>query len=98
VSLKTYEKYCKVKWVRSNDINRVIKIKEEYPLSGPERIRKYLLKLNIKLSKNSIYRILLSLNMVDNNKNKKNQRKYVKYEREHRNSIWTGQSIIRMRN
>ena len=42
----------------------------------------------IKVSHNIIYRVLLKYNMVDENHNKKNQRKYVKYERDHSNSLW----------
>ena len=74
--------------LNSKDIEIVKKIRYEYPMSGPERIRKYLRRNGITIAKNNIYRILLSLNMVDNSSNKKNQRKYLKYEREHSNSLW----------
>ena len=78
---------------RTREINdagiEIIKsIRNEYPLSGPERIRKYLKKTGITISKNHIYRILLSLNMVSENDNKKKQRKYVKYGRKHSNTLW----------
>ena len=71
-----------------NEIDLISYIQDKYPLSGPEWIRKYLNKINIKISKNRIYKILLSLNMGNESNNKKNQRKYVKYEREHSNSLW----------
>ena len=61
----------KPKIITDNEIDTVKNIKIKYPLSGPERIRKYLKKINIMISKNTIYKILLSLNMV--NKNKKNR-------------------------
>ena len=57
-------------------------------MSGPERIRKYLKRKGIIIAKNNIYRILVSLNMVDNSSNKKKQRKYIKYERKHSNLLW----------
>ena len=63
-------------------------IYKKYKENGPERIGKYLKKINIIISKNSIYKILLSLNMVNEDKNKKKQRKYVKYERSNSNSLW----------
>ncbi len=78
----------KSKIITDNEIDIVKNIKIKYPLSGPERIRKYLKKINIIISKNTIYKILLSLNMVNEDKNKKKQRKYVKYEREYSNSLW----------
>ena len=78
----------KSKIITDNEIDIVKNIKIKYPLSGPERIRKYLKKINIMISKNTIYKILLSLNMVNEDKNKKKQRKYVKYEREYSNSLW----------
>ncbi len=37
----------------------------------------------MKISHNIIYRILLKYNMVNEDINKKNKRKYVKYEVEH---------------
>ena len=74
--------------LNSKDIETVKKIRYEYPMSGPERIRKYLKRKGIIIAKNNIYRILLSLNMVDNSNNKTKQRKYIKYERKHSNSLW----------
>ena len=74
--------------LNSKDIKTVKKIRYEYPMSGPERIRKYLKRKGIIIAKNNIYRILLSLNMVDNSNNKTKQRKYIKYERKHSNSLW----------
>ncbi len=78
----------KPKIIIDNKIDTVKNIKIKYPLSGSERIGKYLKKINIIISKNSIYKILLSLNMVNEDKNKKKQRKYVKYERSNSNSLW----------
>ncbi len=78
----------KPKIITDNEIDIVKNIKIKYPLSGPERIRKYLKKINIIISKNTIYKILLSLNTVNEDKNKKKQRKYVKYERSNSNSLW----------
>ena len=78
----------KPKIITDNEIDTVKNIKIKYTLSGPERIRKYLKKINIIISKNTIYKILLSLNMVNEDKNKKKQRKYVKYERSNSNSLW----------
>jgi hypothetical protein len=40
-------------------------------MAGPERIRKCLKRKGIKIAKNNIYIILLSLNIVYNRKNKK---------------------------
>jgi len=49
----------KPKEINDNDVIIVKNIKIKYPLSGPERVRKYLKKLNIIMSKNNIYKILL---------------------------------------
>ena len=51
-------------------------------------IENYLMESGINVSHNIIYRVLLKYNMVYENHNKKNQKKYVKYEREHSNSLW----------
>ena len=66
----------------------IIGIRNDYPLSGPMAIENYLMESGIKVSHNIIYRVLLKYNMVDENHNKKKQRKYVKYEREHSNTLW----------
>jgi len=74
--------------LNSKDVETVKKIIYEYPMSGPERVRKYLKRKGIIIAKNNIYRILLKYNMVNEDINKKNQRKYPKYERKHNNSLW----------
>ncbi len=66
----------------------IINIRNNNPLSGPLSIEKYLLNKGIKISHNIIYKVLLKKNMVNEDINKKNQRKYIKYERKHSNSLW----------
>ena len=66
----------------------IIGIRNDYPLSGPMAIENYLMESGIKVSHNIIYRVLLKYNMVDQSMNRKKQRKYAKYEREHSNTLW----------
>ena len=66
----------------------IIGIRNDYLLSGHMAIENYIKESGIKVSHNIIYRVLLKYNMVDENHNKKKQRKYVKYEREHSNTLW----------
>jgi hypothetical protein len=66
----------------------IISIGDNYPLSGPMAIENYLKDSGIKVSHNIIYKVLLKYNMVDQSMNKKKQRKYVKYERKHSNTLW----------
>ena len=78
-----YKTGRKTKSIESNTERLVINIRNNYPLSGPLPIEKYLKNKGITISHNIIYRILLKYNMVNEDINKKNQRKYLKYEREH---------------
>ena len=78
----------KPKSIDSNTEELVINIRDNYPLAGPLPIEKYLKNKGIEISHNIIYRILLKYNMVNEDINKKNQRKYLKYERKHSNSLW----------
>ncbi|SMD30793.1 DDE-type integrase/transposase/recombinase [Picrophilus oshimae] len=83
-----YKTGRKPKIIDKNTENLIINIRNNHPLSGPVAIEKYLIKMGIKVSHNIIYKILLKYNMVNEDLNKKDQRKYVKYEREYSNSLW----------
>ena len=58
----------------------IIRIRDNYQLSGPLAIENYIKESGIKVSYNIMYKVLLKYGMVDENHNKKKQRKYVKYE------------------
>ena len=83
-----YKTGRKTKTIDENTEKSIINIRNNYPLSGPIAIENYLIGAGIKVSHNLIYRVLLKYNMVDGSVNKKKQRKYIKYERKHSNTLW----------
>ena len=66
----------------------VYNMRKEHPGSGALTIEKNLRERGIKISHNKIHRILKEGGMVMENMNKKKQRKWVRWEREHSNSLW----------
>ena len=74
--------------VPENIKEAIYKIRESHPKTGAVTIEKYLKKESIKVSHNKIHEILKEGGMVIEDKNKKRQRKWVRWEREHSNSLW----------
>lgn len=66
----------------------VYDIRKEHPGSGALSIEKHLKEIGIKISHNKIQEILKEGGMVMENLNKKKQRKWIRWEREHSNSLW----------
>jgi transposase InsO family protein/DNA-binding CsgD family transcriptional regulator len=66
----------------------VYETRKEHPGSGALSIEKNLKERGVKISHNKIHEILKEGGMVMENMNKKKQRKWVRWEREHSNSLW----------
>jgi transposase InsO family protein len=66
----------------------VYNMRKEHPGSGALTIEKNLRERGIKISHNKIHSILKEGGMVMEDMNKKKQRKWVRWEREHSNSLW----------
>ena len=68
--------------------DKIYKIRKEHPDIGALGIEKYLKKESIKVSHNKIHEVLKEVGLVMEDMNKKKQRKWVRWEREHSNSLW----------
>jgi len=66
----------------------VYETRKEHPGIGALSIEKNLKEIGVKISHNKIHEILKEGGMVMENMNKKKQRKWVRWEREHSNSLW----------
>ncbi len=67
---------------------KIYKIRKEHPDTGAVAIEKHLKKESIKVSHNKIHEVLKEMGLVMEDMNKKKQRKWVRWEREHSNSLW----------
>jgi putative transposase len=95
-----YEKYKKYGKIIVNDPGRkkdkisedqkdlVLDIRSKYPTAGALAIEHYLKDRSINMTHNKIHRILKEEGMAMDEYNKKKQRKWVRYERKHSNSLW----------
>ena len=68
--------------------DKIYKIRKEHPDTGAVAIEKHLKKESIKVSHNKIHEVLKEMGLVMEDMNKKKQRKWVRWEREHSNSLW----------
>ena len=82
-----YKKGGKKKIIDRDTEMLIIGINDTHPLLGLMAIENYFIDSGIKVSHNIIYRVLLKYGMVDQSKNTKKQRKYVKYERKYSNTL-----------
>lgn len=77
----------KPKPTTKEEIGLIMKIREKSPY-GAISIEKLLNQKDIKISHNRIHRILLEKGLANKEPKKSVRRKWVRYEREHANSLW----------
>lgn len=82
------EKGPKPHWITDEDMQSVMEIRQRHPNAGAIAIEQYLLECGIRIPHNRIHRILIESGMAMEDLNKKKQRKWVRYERKHSNSLW----------
>ena len=71
-----------------NIVSKIIAIRESYPLSGAIAIEEYLRNPGILVSHNRIHQIIKESGMAMEDPSRKKQRKWIRYERKHSNSMW----------
>ena len=67
---------------------KILAVREKYPNAGAIAIENYLLRDGTRISHNRIHDFLKETGMAMEEPNKKKQRKWVRYERRHSNSLW----------
>lgn len=78
----------KPKEISEEEVNLVKKTYEEYHKPGAVNLEKILKDKKIYIPHNRIHRILLQEGLAKEQIAKKRKRKYCRYERRHRNSLW----------
>ncbi|AKA49290.1 hypothetical protein IX51_09445 [uncultured archaeon] len=82
------EKGPKPHQITDAEIQAVMEARQRHPNAGAIAIENYLMENGLMISHNRIHRILIESGMAMEDPNKKKQRKWVRYERKHSNSLW----------
>ena len=69
-------------------VDQILAVRDKHPLAGAIAIEEYLRNRSIMIPHNTIHRILMESGMAMDQPNKKKQRKWVRFERKHSNSMW----------
>jgi putative transposase len=78
----------KPKPIQQEEKQRILAMKERHPLSGANTLEKLLNREGGHIPHNRIHTVLRQTGKAKNEPKKQKQRKYVRYERKHSNSLW----------
>lgn len=74
--------------ISEEDKQRILAMKERHPLSGADTLEKLLDQVGPHVPHNRIHVVLKAAGCAKDEPKKQKQRRYVRYERKHSNSLW----------